>query len=339
MKILVLIDKFKGTITSGQLGKITKYILETKGHSVDYFSISDGGDGYLSSIKQNLNCKVKYAYVYDALHEKKKVSYLMDNDKVYIEVAKIIGFRKDKKLDIYNASTYGVGQIILDAIKKGGKEFYIGLGGSISNDGGKGMLTALGYNFDKGITYNEKVNLSEYKFNIVCDVVNPLLGKNGATYVFSKQKGAKNKDLIVLENKMVEYHNLVKSYLNKDFSSYKSSGAAGGLGYAFISFLNACCYKGIDFVINHLNIKSIINDYDLIITGEGKIDQQSLNGKVAFELSSLFNKKFIYVCAINKLKNSKHKIYSIVNKKVTAQQSLKYPVKYYKKLVNSIELT
>lgn len=338
MKILALIDKFKGTMTSSQLGKITKEILESKGHSVDYFSISDGGDGFLSSIKQSINCKIKYAYVHDALNDIKKVSYLMDNEKVYIEIAKIIGFRKDKKLNIYKASSFGVGEVILDAINKGGKEFFVGLGGSISNDGGQGMLEALGFEFKDKITYNGKINLKDYKFNIVCDVNNQLLGDSGATYVFARQKGAKNKDLAILEEKMKSYHNQVLSYINKDYSSSCGAGAAGGLGYAFLSILNASHYNGIDFVINHINLKSFINNYDLLITGEGKIDEQSLNGKVIFTLSSLFNKETILLCAINKLKNSKHTIYSIVPNITNTNKSLKYPKKYFKKLINSIKI-
>jgi len=144
MKVLAIIDKFKGTISSKSLGNITKDVLTSKNHNVDYYSISDGGDGFLESINQNKNLKRKYVYVLDALSNKRKVSYLIDNEKAYIEVAKIIGKNKDNKLDIYNATTYGVGQVILHAINNKAKEFYIGLGGSITNDGGKGMLALTG---------------------------------------------------------------------------------------------------------------------------------------------------------------------------------------------------
>lgn len=339
MNIIVLIDKFKSTISSIELGKITKSTLEKKGHNVDYFPISDGGNGFLQTIMFNKNVKKKYTYVNDALNNKIRALYLMDNQNVYIEVAKIIGINKQNKYDIFNASTYGVGQVILDAIKKGGTNFFIGLGGSITNDGGKGMLEALGYHFLKDkIIDNCKVDLSKIHFNIVSDVTNPLLGKNGATYTFSKQKGAKNTDFKKLEKRMESYHYLIKNYLKKDYSNYQGSGAAGGLGYAFISVLNASYIKGIDYTLSYLKIDEIIKNYDLIITGEGKVDNQSLNGKIVFEILNRYNKKTIIVCAINKIKNQNYEVYSIVNNIANLSQSLNKPKKYFKKLINSIKI-
>ena len=337
MNIIVLIDKFKGTLSSNTLGKITKSTLSKKGHNVDYFPISDGGNGFLQTIMFNKNVRKKYATVNDALNNKIKAMYLMENQNVYIEVAKIIGINKHRKYDIYNATTYGIGQIIIDAIKKGGKNFYIGLGGSITNDGGKGMLEALGYQFlDNIIINNSSIDFNKYNFNIVSDVNNPLLGKNGATYMFSKQKGAKSKDLVPLENKMEQFHKLVKKHLDKDYSNYKGAGAAGGLGYGFLSMLNAKYHKGIDFTLAYLKIDSIINNYDLIITGEGKVDNQSLNGKVVFEILKKYNKPTIIVCAINKSDDKNLNIYSIVNEKVSIKDSLNNPVRNYIKLLNNI---
>ena len=339
MKVLAIIDKFKGTISSKSLGKITKDVLTSKNHNVDYYSISDGGDGFLESINQNKNLKRKYVYVLDALSNKRKVSYLIDNEKAYIEVAKIIGKNKDNKLDIYNATTYGVGQVILHAINNKAKEFYVGLGGSITNDGGKGMLEALGFKIiDNKIINNMNINLDEIKFNIVSDVNSPLLGDNGATYMFSKQKGAKDSDLIILENKMKDYSNLITSYINKDYSNHQGSGAAGGLGFAFLSILKAKYIKGIDFILDYLNIDNIINEYDLIITGEGKVDDQSLNGKIVFEIINRYKKECIIVCAINECKDNKYKIYSIVEDIATVEESTKHPKKCFKKLIQSIKI-
>ena len=338
MKILAIIDKFKGTLSSKTLGKITKDSLSMKGHDVDYYCISDGGDGFLDSIYNNKMVK-KYVNVLDALGNKKQVYYYVDNNNVYIEVAKIIGRNKDNKYDIYNASTYGVGQVIKHAIKNNGKNFFIGLGGSITNDGGKGMLEALGYKFvDNKVINNSNISFKDYKFIIVSDVSSPLLGDNGATYMFSKQKGAKEIDLPILEKKMNEYSNIITSYLNKDFTYYEGSGAAGGLGFAFLSILNGTYIKGINFVLDHLNIDKIIDKYDLIITGEGKIDEQSLNGKIVFEITKRYNKETIIVCAINECDSKTHKIYSIVNNITDIDNSMKHPRKYYKQLIESIKI-
>ena len=336
---MAIIDKFKGTISSSSLGKITKDVLSMKGHDVDYYSISDGGDGFLTSISQNKQLTKKSVYVLDALSNKKLVSYYIDNDKAYIEVAKIIGKNKDNKLDIYIASTYGVGQVILHALKNKVTNFYIGHGGSITNDGGKGMLEALGFIIkDNKVINNINIDLNKIKFYIISDVNCPLLGTNGATYMFSKQKGAKDEDLLILENKMINYSNVITSYLNKDYTNHEGSGAAGGLGYAFLSVLNASYMKGIDFVLNYLNIDNIINQYDLIITGEGKVDKQSLTGKVVFEILNRYKKETIIVCAINECTDSNYKIYSIVDNVTNLENSMKHPRKYYKKLIESIKI-
>lgn len=335
MKILVLIDKFKNSMSSNQLGKLCKSTL--KHHEVDYFPISDGGDGFLDTIySNNLNIKKRYINVYDALMNIKRTYYLIDNQVAYIEVAKIIGYNKENKLDVFNATTYGVGQVILDAIKHGIKTFYIGLGGSITNDGGKGMLEALGYSFNNIVINNCPFNLNEYSFNIISDVNNPLLGNNGATYVFSKQKGAKKSQFKQLEERMIHYSNLICKYLNKDYTNRQGAGAAGGLGFAFISILNANYLSGIDFTLNYLNIDKIINKYDLIITGEGKVDKQSLNGKIVFEITNRYKKDTLILCAIKEV--DADNIYSIVPYITTKEKSLKYTPYYFKKLLNSINI-
>ena len=337
MNIIVLIDKFKGSISSIKLGKITKSILERKGHNVDYFPISDGGNGFLDTILHNKNVKKRYAYAHDALNNKKKVMYLMDNENVYIEVAKIIGINKENTFDIYNATTYGVGEVILNAIKKGGKNFFVGLGGSITNDGGKGMLNALGYEIiNNKLVNNSSIDLSQYNFNVISDVTSPLLGNNGATYMFSRQKGAKEKDLIILENNMKEYCKIINEYTNIDYSNKQGAGAAGGLGFAFLSILKADYIDGIKFVLSYLKIDEIIDKYDLIITGEGKIDEQSLNGKIVFEILKRYNKKTLLLCGVSTI--SHDNLYSIVSSITDANNSMKRVSYYYKKLLESIKL-
>lgn len=341
MKILVLIDKFKGTISSNKLGSVAKEILTDKNRVVDYFPISDGGDGFLDIINFNGKLKKRYCYAHNALGIVKRVPYYTKEHNVYIEVAKIVGFEKSTVLDVYNATSYGVGEIIVDAIKNGGRNFYIGLGGTICNDCGKGMLKAIGFDFEKNIINSNSIDFSDITFNIVSDVTNPLLGKDGATYIFAKQKGATEKDLPILEKRNREFSELVGKYLKFDFTNDKGAGAAGGLGFAFLSVLKATYHSGIDFTLNYLNIHSIVNDYDLIITGEGKIDNQSLNGKVAIKILNSFAKPTILVCGINELTNiynipNLNGIYSIVPLFASKKMSLKKPLYYYKKLITYI---
>lgn len=338
MKILVLIDKFKGTISSNKLGSVAKNILTNKNRIVDYFPISDGGDGFLDTINFTERLNKKYCYAHNALGIVKKVPYYTSGHDVYIEVAKIVGFEKNIIFDIYNATSYGVGEVIVDAIKKGGKNFYIGLGGTICNDCGKGMLKALGFDFENNIINNSLIDFSNMRFNIISDVTNPLLGKKGATYTFAKQKGATEKDFPILEKRNRDFSKLVSKYLNFDYTKCKGAGAAGGLGFAFLSALKATYHSGIDFTLNYLNIHSIVNDYDLIITGEGKIDNQSLNGKVAMKILNSFNKPTILVCGINELTNinnipNLNGIYSIVPLFASKKMSLKKPLYYYKRLI------
>ena len=341
MKILVLIDKFKGTISSNQLGSVAKNILSKKNHVVDFFPISDGGDGFLDTINFNGKLKKRFCTAHNALGNIKRVFYYTSGNNVYIEVAKIVGFEKNIILDVYNATSYGVGELIVDAIKKGGRNFYIGLGGTICNDCGKGMLKAIGFDFENNIINSKIIDFSKISFNIISDVTNPLLGKDGATYTFAKQKGATEKDFPILEKRNLNFAKLIYKHLNYDYTNSIGAGAAGGLGFAFLSVLKANYCSGIDFTLSYLNIHSIVDDYDLIISGEGKIDSQSLNGKVAIKILNSFNKPTILVCGINELTNTPNAnnlkgIYSIVPSFASKKESLTQPLFYYKKLIKYI---
>ena len=231
-----------------------------------------------------------------------------------------------------------MGQVILDAITNKVTNFYIGLGGTISNDGGKGMLEALGFEFKEKVIKNSSIDYSKYNFHIISDVKNTLLGKNGATYTYAIQKGAVKSLLPVLEHKMKEFSDKITNFLSVDYTNHIGSGAAGGLGFAFLSILNAKYHNGINFILNHLNIDSIVDKYDLIITGEGKIDYQSIQGKIVFELLSRYNKKILILCAINDVKNKNNTIKSIVPDITCVEKSLKRPKYYFTKLIKSLKL-
>lgn len=356
MKILALIDSFKGTITSKELGKMVHDTFEKKGHYVTNYAIADGGDGFLDAISENISLEKELIKCHNPLNEIIDSYYLVDkrNNTAYIELAKASGISliKESSLNPLITTTYGLGEMILDSIKKVYKHIVIGIGGSATNDGGTGMLEAMGVIFKskkETLKYlcNEKlseidsIEISEFnelikgvKFTVLSDVTNPLLGENGATYVFSKQKGATLETLPILESNMKHY-----ASFNETYTNYPGSGAAGGVGYALKTYFHTEVISGIDYLLDLIDYDNLHKYYDVIITGEGKIDSQSLQGKV---ISSIINrtkdKKVILVCAINELKNTNFEIHSVVNGLVTKEMSMENPKKYFKESLSSINL-
>mgnify|MGYP002623998370 CR=1 FL=1 len=346
MKILSIIDSFKGTFTSLEVSNIVKEELEKKGAEVTCIPISDGGEGFLEAYNYINKLPVLEVDTVDPLARPIKAKYLFDkeNDFAVIELAQSSGItliRHDER-NPFITSTYGLGLVIKDAINRGAKNILIGIGGSASNDGGSGMLEALGVKFyDKDnnlITSlcNEKLGLihhidrkdfqkltSKIRFDVCSDVTNPLLGENGATYVFAKQKGAKECDLELLENNMEHFSDFYEGI------TIQGSGAAGGVGYAFRAYFNSFFHSGIGYLLQKIHFNHLIRDYDYIVTGEGKIDKQSLNGKVISEIvNKCKSKRVLLLCAINELKESlgtNVRIVSVVGEKFKVEDSLNDP--------------
>ena len=277
--------------------------------------IADGGDGFLEIFD---NFSKKEMIVTNALGENITANYLVDykSKRAVIEVAEIIGLKKVSEKNPYIASTYGLGKVIVSLLKDNITDFIIGLGGSATNDCGIGMLSALGFRFkDKhnnlcvhGINELKNIvkiddeyvdkNLKKAHFTLVSDVENTLFGKNGATYIFSKQKGLNEEDFDKVDNYIKGFTQIVSSKYNKELYNVLGSGAAGGLAYGFLSFTNSCITKGSDFMIDYLNIEEKIKEVDIVITGEGKLDLQSYMGKAPIEIARVakkYNKKVIFL--------------------------------------------
>lgn len=366
MKVLAIIDSFKGTITSKELGKITKEQLAKRFIACDFFSISDGGDGFLECIEPLIAAIKVKCQIYDPLFREIETYYLKDaNDCAYIEMALASGINllQTNELNPYQTSTYGTGQLIKKALANGAKKIVVGIGGSATNDGGAGMLEALGVKFFRGSEMLTKMNcqkldlitdiditdflwmISGKEIVILNDVKNPLLGINGATYVFSPQKGSRTEDLVIIEAKMQHYARICLQIFGVDNSCFPGAGAAGGLGFAFKTFFKAAFHQGINYILDLMDFDNLITDYDYIITGEGKIDQQSLFGKVVFAITKrALDKKVIVVCAVNELTDKQiadskiTKVYSIVPSLATAKESLHSPQKYYSLLCDNINV-
>lgn len=319
MKILIAMNTYKGCLSSSELSNIIENsILSVKKDIyIEKEVIADGGDGFLELFS---NFKEEYQKVEGPLKKFVNAKYLVNYSKkeAVIEIAEIVGLKylSDEEKDPYKTSTKGLGQLIKFLLKKGIKNFYIGLGGSATNDCGLGMLYELGiYCFDSNgdfcingiedLSKVEKLDLSkkniylkDAKFNLICDVDNPLCGKSGATYIYSKQKGLREEEFEVVDQYVQNFSRVVNDLNGKNFHTLSGSGAAGGLAFTFLSFTNGEINKGSQFFIDYLNLESKIEKIDLLITGEGKLDSQSFRGKAPIEIAKVakkFNKKVMFL--------------------------------------------
>ena len=319
MKVLVAVNEFKGSLSSAEIGKIISNKLNNNYKNIITYTqvVADGGDGFLTLFKGFTNNKFRTV---NAALQECDVNYLFNKERkeAVIEVAEVIGIKqlKDEQKDPFKTTTTGLGQLIVFLLEKGIEHFIIGLGGSATNDCGIGMLSELGIKFvdeqgqlcrrginDLGkidVIDNKNINskLTKARFSIISDVSNPLIGKNGATYIFSKQKGLDENKFAEVDKYIEKFSNKVNLATGKNNTFIEGSGAAGGLGYAFMSFCNATIQSGSEFMINYLGLEKIIQDVDVVITGEGKLDKQSYMGKAPIEIARIakrFNKKVIFL--------------------------------------------
>ncbi len=357
-KMLVICDSFKGTLSSKEVGEIIVNNVNKNKYTATYLPISDGGEGFLDALmKWNKNLKECYTASCDAFRRASSSKYLVDKieNTLYFELAECVGIKdlSNDELNPYFASTYGLGLAIKAAIlKHHPTKIVIGIGGSASNDGGSGMLEAMGVKFcnkNGNVIYgmcNDKLKdvytlgldsfkklIKNIEFEVLTDVSNPLLGANGATYVFSLQKGAKENDLPILEENMSKFNNVVKKTFNVDGEVIPGAGAAGGVGYAFIAFMNAKLSLGIDVLLKSYHFDELVEKYDLVITGEGRLDEQSLNGKVISGIMSYNPKKLEFVVGSNLLENIEYKVHAIVPDAATLDEALSKPKESLTKLI------
>lgn len=266
---------------------------------IDICPLADGGEGTVEALESTLNWEKRKVFVSDALGRPVLAEYLIKGENAIIEMAKAAGLTliEKKSRNIFESDTFGVGEIIKDAIERGARKFLVGIGGSATNDGGVGMLRALGYEFldkegkeagrgAKALGRLEKISdknalkqLKECSFEIMCDVSNPLIGEKGAAEVFAAQKGASKEDIKILDEWLKRFAQKTKELIkNADEFSF-GAGAAGGLGFAFKAYLNAKMASGVDAITDIIGLKEKIRLCDLVITGEGRLDNQTVFGK------------------------------------------------------------
>ena len=313
MKIVIAIDSFKGSLTSIEAGKAA-----TEGISrvypqaeISVYPLADGGEGTTDALVSGLGGVLRTVNVCDPLGRDVSAKYgiLPDNTAV-IEMASAAGITllTENERNPMNTTTYGVGQLIADAVSQGCRNFIIGIGGSATNDGGIGCLQALGFGMldsdgkqvdfgAKGVSLLEKITsdnvipeLSECTFHIACDVNNPLCGENGCSAVFAPQKGADKAMITEMDGYLSKYAELTKRYNPNANPEAHGAGAAGGLGFAFMSYLNAVLEPGIDLILRKTRIEDAVRNADIVITGEGCLDTQTAMGKAPVGIARLAKK-------------------------------------------------
>ena len=275
--------------------------------------IADGGEGTTDSLVEGLGGTYREVWVTGPNGGKVNARYgmLSDGKTVVMEMAQAAGITLVPRgqLNPWCATSFGVGEMIRDAVQKGGRNFIIGIGGSATTDGGVGMLQALGFKFynaqkrqiSEGIKELDQIaeidcsqamaELEDCTFRIACDVKNPLYGKNGAVYVYGPQKGVKESEKELLDVKMRHYAEMTKACLRKDHSMTEGAGAAGGMGYAFISYIpNAVLSPGIEIIMEAVQLEEAVSKADIVITGEGRMDSQTAMGKVPAGVARLAKK-------------------------------------------------
>jgi glycerate 2-kinase len=318
VKVLIAPDKFKGSLTAKEVcAAIEQGLLKIDPSlSIKSIPMADGGEGTCDILTENSEGTIISVEVSDPLFRKIKTSYgISGNGKVaFIEMARASGLQllKKEEQNPLNTSTYGTGELIADAINRGVTKIILAIGGSATNDAGIGMAAALGVKFTnlKGETLEptgenlihihtidfENSILKKHTLEVIvlCDVTNELHGINGAAYVYAPQKGASEKDVQMLDEGLRNFEAVIEQDIN-----FSGAGAAGGLGAGAKVFLNAAFSSGVEYLLKELDIETEVKHADLIITGEGKMDQQTLSGKVVMGMAQLAikNKKPIIAFA------------------------------------------
>lgn len=322
MKIIVSPDSFKGSCSAIEVANSIEKAILSVDSTVDVVKmpVADGGEGTIDAITSCVPATIYEMEVCDPMGENAVAKYaVIDNgETAVIEMAQASGLPMvpvDERNPLL-ATTYGTGQLMKDALDKGCKKMIIGIGGSATNDGGAGVLMALGASFKNaegeelilgGGALSELAEIDLTKFDsrifdieitVACDVTNPLTGENGASYVYGPQKGATPEMVEELDAALAHFAEVSAEKLGEDYSVYPGTGAAGGLGFALIAYCKAKFAAGIDIVLNVSGFEKELQDADLVITGEGRIDGQSVQGKVLYGIGIRAKEKNVPVVAI-----------------------------------------
>lgn len=352
-------DSFKGTLSAIEVCNIMKSSIKNlyKDANIISVPVADGGEGTVDAFLYALGGEKKSTWVSDAFNEQKILAHyaMLKDDIAVIEMAACAGLPLVKnRLEPDKTTTFGVGELIIDAINSGAKKIILGLGGSATNDGGCGMASALGVKFKDeqdrefiptGGTLSQiyKIDMNniyskikDIEFISMCDVDNPLCGKLGASAVFAPQKGADEDMVKSLDEGLAHLAKIIKRDLHIAVKDIKGAGAAGGLGAGSIAFLQSKLTKGIDVILDTINFDELVSKADIVFTGEGKFDSQSLHGKVVMGVANRSQKYKTPVIVVTGAIGEN--IQEAYNKGITAIFSInKEPMEFSKSALKSKE--
>ncbi|GAA0076233.1 glycerate kinase [Clostridium sp. CTA-5] len=321
MKFVLAPDSFKESMTSKEVCEAMERAIKRLIPTAECIKVpmADGGEGTVEALVESTNGKIYNLEVTGPLGNKVKSYFgiLGNGTTAVIEMATASGIQliKREERNPLITTTYGTGELIKAALDKGVKHILIGIGGSATNDGGAGMIQALGgrlldkngkeISFGGGALKNiETIDLSnldnrlkDVTIEVACDVTNPLVGEKGASAIFGPQKGATPEMVKKLDDNLVHYANIIKKCLGKDIAHVEGAGAAGGLGAALLAFLNGELKRGIDIVIEHTNLSEKVKGADYLFTGEGSIDDQTIFGKTPIGVAKVAKKENLKVIA------------------------------------------
>ena len=364
MKVVVAPDSFKGSLTAVQAAQAMAAGICDADPSIETVMLpaADGGEGTMASLVGATDGKIVLVVVQDPLGREVEAGYgvLGDRKTSVIEIAEASGLMllHEDERDPLVTSTYGTGELIVHALDAGLRNFIIGLGGSATNDGGVGMLQALGMSFvdENGVElprgggslgdlhaidmlhFDKRV--SESNFLIACDVSNPFVGPDGASAVFGPQKGASPAVVDVLDENLTGLANVIEQLTGMSLHGKKGAGAAGGTGGAFQAFFRGEMKQGIDVVLNAIAFDEHITDADLVITGEGKTDSQTLSGKTPFGVAKVSHREgkpvILISGAIDEVSRDQltpifDELYAVADGTVSPQESIEHASHYLRK--------
>ena len=311
MRIVAAMDKFKGTLAAAEASRAVAEGFEAAipGVAVDVLPVADGGEGTTAAVQAALGGEMREVEVPNAVGSALVSAPVLfvsrqGRNVAVMEMSASAGLellRKSER-DPFKASTIGVGRMLLFAVEQGADEIIIGIGGSATNDGGVGVASAFGYVFEdrsgmvirelplqlpEAVTLRRPKGFDAPVVTVACDVTNPLLGPNGATYVYAPQKGGSPEDLFSLEERMEHLADLATASLGCDYRGTPGAGAAGGLGFGLLTFLDATLRPGFPLLAGLLGLDARIARADAVITGEGSLDAQTLNGKTPMGVAEI----------------------------------------------------
>ena len=314
MKVVVAIDSLKGSLSSLEAGSaISEGIHRAlKDAEVIVRPLADGGEGTVEALALGMNGRIEKIKVTGPLGDPVEAAYgiIDETHTAIIEMSAAAGITliSEQERNPLDTTTYGVGEMIKDAIRKGCRHFIVGIGGSATNDGGIGMLQALGFGFldvngnqvgfgAKGLKDIEKITdeavlpeLKECYFKVACDVSNTLCGDQGCSAIFGPQKGATPSMIMQMDKWLADYAGLTQKKYPKANMNQAGTGAAGGLGFAFLSYMNASLESGIKIILDETKLESYVREADMVLTGEGRLDGQTVMGKAPIGVANIAKK-------------------------------------------------